>query len=598
MCGIAGAIGWSADVERMTAALAPRGPDGQAVRSFMGGRVRLGHRRLAIVDLSDAGSQPMCNESADIWLTFNGEIYNHPDLRRELERRGHRYASDCDAESILHAYEEWGESFVKRLRGIFAFAIWDERRGRLIAARDHIGVKPFYYAESAGELLFGSQPRALLAGMTARVEPQSIVDYLSHGIVPAERAAFAGMRKLPPAHTLVWEDGCVSVGRYWQVQYKPTITDFNEAVELVAAGVEDAVRSQLMADVPIATYLSGGIDSSLLTGIANGFSAEQMHSFTVGFEESASDERRFAELVANHFGTQHHVDVLRHEAAMRLIDTVVEAHDEPFGMGAALPMTFISQLTQRHGFKVVLSGDGADELFAGYLHYDLLYGRYRKWGLRTANEVRSWARFLPVRGWFGRFDPLQYYAPHEAMMPPSLQKSILHPEFVAANRPQYDWRLPRHLDRNLPAVTAAQLLDLHTYLPDEILVKVDRATMAHGIEARVPFLDPKLVELAFSIDGTLHYRNGERKAVLKAAARRWLPESVLTTRKKGFSIPVDKWILRGGMGAQMTGEIADGWLVAHAILRQDGLSDAIEKLPANFVLQLYLLERWARRWVS
>lgn len=566
-----------------------------------GGRVALGHRRLAIVDLSDDGRQPMTNETGTLWLTYNGEIYNYPDLRIELERAGHVFASRCDAEVVLHAYEEWGRDCVARMRGIFAFGLWDDAAQSLWLARDHAGVKPLYYAtDESGGLTFASQPRAILADPAFRRRPHAehLIDYLSYGVVPEDRTAFEGMKKLPGGTSLTWNGPGrpVTVGRYWTVRYDPVVKDFDEAVRVVGDQIDQSVRSQLMADVPVATYLSGGIDSSVVTAVANRDRDEPLQALTVGFEDAASDERPYAREVARHVGASHHERVLNRQDCIDLADELADTFDEPYALGSAFPMLCIARMTRRRGLKVVLAGDGADELFAGYRHYDDFDRLYRRYGLDRPTRPLGRLR-RAVDRWRGRFrGPVEMYFPREGVIHREAQDRMLDASLTASTGGDRHWRLRRYFDPSLGAVTAGQMMDFNTFLVDEILVKVDRATMAHGVEARVPFLDPKLIELAFSIDRRLHYRGGQRKAVLKAAAADWLPPEILTPRKKGFAIPIGRWLKQDGLQRRLIDELCDGYLVRHRFLNADGLRAALGDLHAMFTWQLYAAERWAARW--
>ncbi len=605
MCGITGWI--SADTpigrdafERMTDRLAARGPDGRGVWFARNDRIALGHRRLAIVDLSSAGAQPMSHDARGLRLTFNGEIYNHPELRRELEARGCVYRSRCDAETILHAYAEWGDDCVTRLRGIFAFAIWDEHRARLFAARDHLGVKPLYFTDGPRGFAFASQPRAFLdlPGFAPAIAPDAFVDYLTYGVVPGERAAFKGVNKLSPAHTLEWRDGVIRTRQYWSLPDVADIVDGEAARLAVEDALRDAVASQLMSDVPVSMLLSGGIDSSLVTAIATGQGAPSAKAFTLGFNVPASDERAFAAKAAARCKIEHVVEVLEPNDIDGVIDATVEAFDEPFGIDAALPMIAISRFMASHRVKVVLTGDGADELFAGYRHYDDLSSLYGKWGKTTAAHAGDRRRAFLMRLLRKRFTPLAAYTAHNGWIADRSVAGLAGPALRghAAER----WREGRCFPNTRGPVDAGRRCDLATYLPDEILVKVDRATMAYGIEARVPFLDPKLVELAFRISPDLHYRNGERKALLKAVGRRWLPEDILTARKKGFSAPIAELVVpTPERRAQLMDSVGEGPLVSAGFLEKKGVEQSIRTstYPAGALLQLYLLDRWARRWI-
>ncbi|MGF1477763.1 MAG: asparagine synthase (glutamine-hydrolyzing) [Geminicoccaceae bacterium] len=603
MCGIAGWVSEAApvdraDFDRMTDSLAHRGPDGRGIWYARGDRVALGHRRLAIVDLTASGAQPMRLQEAGLTLTFNGEIYNHPDLRRQLEAQGHVYRSRCDAETILHAYAEWGADCVTRFRGIFAFAIWDEARGRLFAARDHLGVKPFYYRHDPTALAFASQPRAFLelSDRKSDIGPDAFADYLLYGVVPGERCLFSNVKKLPPAHALEWQDGAITTHCFWRPPHEADILDGEAARRAIENELEEVIGAQLMSDVPVATMLSGGIDSSLITAIAVEQSDRPVRAFTLGFDDDNKDERAYAALTAKRCGVEQIVDVLSAERIEAITDQVVEAYDEPFGINACLPMIDISRLIAVNGAKVILTGDGADELFAGYRHYDDLTAHYRKWGRETA--AADGQRFS-LRGLTGRrFTPFTVYRAHNGWLTDKCAAAVAGP--ALRETPFERWREQVFFPEDRGPVEAGRRCDLATYLPDEILVKVDRATMAYGVEARVPFLDPRLVELAFRISPELHYANGERKALLKSVAARWLPADILTARKKGFSAPIAGLLIRDAAHhAQMLDDIASGPLAANGFLKSSQVALAVRQspYPAAALLQLYFLDRWARRWV-
>ncbi|MGF1553069.1 MAG: asparagine synthase (glutamine-hydrolyzing) [Paracoccaceae bacterium] len=610
MCGIVGRVSTRAPVdrsafERMTDRLAHRGPDGRGTWYAREGRVALGHRRLAILDLSPAGTQPMTIPGSGLWLTYNGEIYNHPALRAELEGKGHVYRSRCDSETILHAYAEWGTASVERLNGIFAFALWDEREGRLLAARDPIGVKPLYLIETAETLAFASQPGAFLdlPGFAARPDPEGMLDCLAYGVVPGERAAFAGVSKLGPGEALEWRDtgrrATTRRWRYWRLPERAEIVDPAQAARVLEEALDRAVVSQLASDVPVSIFLSGGIDSSLVGAVAAGHTGAPATAFTIGFDDAMHDERRHAALAADLIGAHPVVAVLAPGDLDAALDDVVEAYDEPFAIDAGLPMARLARLAHEHGVRVALAGDGADELFAGYRHYDTLDRHYRRHGRCTAERVENPVRGLVARALHGAFDPVEAYRAHNARITGPVAETLAGPALAEGVLPRRH-RERAHFDPARPAVEAARRADVATYLADEILVKVDRATMAFGIEARVPLLDPDLAALAFRIDTALHYAGGERKALLKRVAGRWLPDSVLTVRKKGFSPPIDTWLTRPAVREAMLARVREGRLVADGILRRDDLARRLARLrrPAAGLLQLYLMERWAERWTG
>ena len=587
MCGIVGQVERERPVDRdafarMLATLASRGPDGEGTQLLRGGRVALGHRRLAINDLSQNGAQPMANEDESIWLVFNGEIYNFRELRKELEAEGHRFRSASDSEVILHAYEEWGDDCVLRLRGIFAFAIWDDRRERMLLARDRLGVKPLYYWAHADGLVFASQPRAILEHPRFRreIDPDAFAQFLAFRYVPGDLAIFAGMNKLPAGHRLVLERSGLRRERYWQVRYQPLVRDPHEATQLVRAKLEEAVRMQLVSDVPVGVFLSGGIDSSITAALATRALERALPSFTMGFDDAGSDERHYARIASDRIGTHHHEDVLTLERAVALLPDFVALHDEPFFDHSSLPTLAVSRLARAHGVPVILSGDGADELFAGYHWYE-------------EPATRSlWARLADrLRG-----TPRDLLAAHLRHVSPLHECSVAD---LLREPPRCDpLRVLRQFDQpSAPRVTRLQLIDLQTFLVDDVLTKVDHASMACGVEVRVPFLDHEVVEAAFSIDGAALFARGERKALLKRAAASWLPAEILTPRKKGFSAPIDTW-LRRELRARIAPLVRDGVLVARGVFAREAVARVLDGTSVPEIWLLVAAELWARHWLE
>lgn len=590
------------EFEAMTDRLRRRGPDGRGAAYFRSDRVALGHRRLAILDLTDAGAQPMSLPARGLTLTFNGEIYNHPELRRELESAGAVYRSTCDAETILHGYAKWGPDVVKKLRGIFAFAIWDDQRGELFAARDHLGVKPLYRAEIGGGLAFASQPHAFFAlrAFEKEVCPEGFRDALQYGVATGERSAFRGVSKLPPAHCFSWRGGESRMWRYWSLPEEATIARETEAIEAVAALLADSVSDQMLSDVPVHSLLSGGIDSSAIASVALRKRARFGQAFTLGFEDPTFDESRYAALAAEAIDCPHTIERLTRTEATQILDAAVEAFDEPYGIDSALPMVAISQFMAKAGVKVTLSGDGADECFAGYRHYDALARHYARFGRRDGDGRGATFTGRARSILSGGFSPFPAYTSHNGWFRQGDLINLAGPKIIEFGDDVF------HRERSVfncdrPPVDAAQRADIQSYLPDEILVKIDRTTMAYGIEARVPFLDHRLVELAFSIEPTLHYQGGERKALLKAAARRWLPPSVLTRRKKGFSAPVGEFFLasdaqrKAAFDTILTGPlVTEGWVNGLSLRKICKRSE----YAAGAAFQLMLIDRWYRCWVN
>lgn len=607
MCGILGTIGQppAAEVfDRMLDTLAHRGPDGRGVRLLNDGGVRLGHRRLAIIDLSPDGAQPIGNEDGTVWLTYNGEIYNYRELRVELQRRGHRFASHTDSEVIVHAWEEWGEDCVSRLRGIFAFGLWDEREKTLFLARDPLGVKPLYYAYYAGRFTFASQPKAILADpdFSRAIDPHGLRDFLAYGYIPHARSAFADMSRLPAGHTATLKGGGLKQRRYWKLECGEAVNDPSEAHERLSESLTGAVRAQLVADVPVGCFLSGGIDSSLLVALAQPHLSE-LRSFTVGFDEADSDERGFARIVADRFATQHIESVVaRHDVRQRLVD-MQEHFDEPFDPTAPIPFLEVARLARQNGTVVALGGDGADELFAGYLRYD----DFDRPGWIPAGLATQLWGGLRHRGLLGARrsarDDLTRYFRYEGCLDAEGLRAVLGKDVSGALLDDHEAAMRRFHRPELPAITAAQYLDANLFMVDQVLCKVDRASMAHGVEVRVPFLDPELVELAFQIPLALHYRRGERKALLKEIAAHYLPAEVVTPRKKGFSSPLLKWF-DAGLDPWLRGWTEGGLLVRQGLLRPDW-PQRLAAVPAlqgatgtRALLMILSAELWARRWIA
>ncbi|MGE5359480.1 MAG: asparagine synthase (glutamine-hydrolyzing) [Bacteroidales bacterium] len=537
-------------VRAMCAAIRHRGPDAEGIRVEPG--VALGMRRLSIIDLA-TGQQPMHNEDETVWVVFNGEIYNYRELRAELSARGHRFATQSDKETIVHAYEEWGKEAIGRLRGMFGVALWDRRARSLLLARDRAGIKPLHYARLGDRLYFASEIKSILAaGFPRDLDPAALSHYLGFLYTPRDRSIFAGIEKLAPGHLLEWRDGRATVSRYWEIAAQETFAGSEaDAAEALGTVLRDAVRCHMLSDVPLGAFLSGGVDSSVVVGLMAEVSDRPVRTFSIGFDEPAFDELEHARLVAAHFGTEHHEFVV-HPDAVAILDDLVGHFDEPFGDSSAIPTWYVSEIARRH-VTVVLSGDGGDELFGGYDRYlphprvtafDRLRlpGRYRAaalaWphlphGFRGKNFLRHVAqnaggRYLDAISMFHADEQL-------ALIAPELRRRIQVTDARGA--------MASRLDRfaALPWSSRMMRLDFETYLPEDVLTKVDRMSMAHSIESRVPLLDNEVVAFAASLPASFKIREGVRKHVLKRAAGRLLPPSILARRKQGFGVPLGTW---------------------------------------------------------
>jgi asparagine synthase (glutamine-hydrolysing) len=552
MCGICGLAGAPdrARLEAMSAALVHRGPD--ASGEYVEGPVALGSRRLSIIDLA-GGDQPIFNEDGSCVVVQNGEIYNHPELMRELQREGHVYRTHSDTETIVHLYEQHGLDFARRLRGMFAIAVWDDRRRRLVLARDRYGIKPLYYRAAGRSLEFASEVRALPRG---DIDLDALEAFLTFNSIPAPYSIFRDVRKLPAGCTLVWEEsGEISVERYARpapVQ-EDELRDGDEAelVEELRARMRDSVRAHLLADVPVGVLLSGGVDSALLAALAAQETAEAVHTFTVGFAERSFDERDGARRVAEQYATNHHELLLRPDPKL-LLPTLADAFDEPFADSSALPTYLVSQLAAEH-VKVALSGEGGDELFGGYYTYaaDLLADRVGPLARLASPLVER----LPASG--GRVS-LEYRAKRfvrAAHLPPLERhhgwKEIFSPEArgeLTERRSSFDpvdvYRARYGETEGAEPLARLQDVDFAVYLVDDLLVKTDRASMANSLEARVPFLDPVVTNFAFALPRKMRVRGLSKKVLLRKAAEPLLPREIVHGRKRGFSIPAAAW-LRG-----------------------------------------------------
>lgn len=571
MCGICGIVttdraARAVDADRLVRArdtLTHRGPDDAGI--WITDRVGLGHRRLSIVDV-EGGHQPIASDDGSLQMVYNGEVYNHLDIRRELEAAGHRYRTSCDTETVIRLYEERGVACVEALRGMFAFAIWDERRRRLFLARDRIGIKPLYYARlDDGSLAFGSEIKAVLALIDRRpaLDHAALPDYLANHAPSGDMTLFEGVRRLLPGHTLVWQDGDLRIEPYWHLEFRPAAEPAPRIADPVGAFRErltESVRLRLMADVPLGVFLSGGIDSAAITGIMAKLVDEPIQSFSVAFEERSANELGYAREVAETFDTQHHEVVVSPEAFFDALPRLIWHEDEPIAHPSSIPLYFVAELAARN-VKVVLTGEGSDELLGGYGRYWKTLGnqrwgtRYRRFApgaLRAAVEKAIGA--LPATSrWRARAertflcvppDLPHIYLDNFAVFSRARQRALLS----AATRDRIGADRAYAHEEALLAETAALSplnrllsLDLATYL-HELLMKQDQMSMAASLESRVPFLDHPLVEWVSRLPDEWKLQGRTTKRVLREAMKGVLPESILTRPKMGFPVPFGTWI--------------------------------------------------------
>jgi asparagine synthase (glutamine-hydrolysing) len=569
VCGIAGVVGLGPEApplreeeaRGMAARLAHRGPDGRGTWRAPSGRAVLGHARLRVIDL-ETGDQPMPNEDGSVQAVFNGEIYNFRELRAELETRGHRFRSRSDTEVLVHGYEAWGDGLPERLDGMFAFGIWDERRRRLLLARDRTGQKPLFWTRAGGRMAFASEPKALrtLPWVPDAVDPDALPRYLAYGYVPAPDTLHRGIRVLPPASRMTVEapEGRVAEPeRYWRVRWSSPgrrALPRERAVDAVRRLLEEAVERRLVADVPVGAFLSGGIDSSLVVGLMRRHVQGPLRTFSLGFADDPSyDETAWARRVSGRFETEH-TEFRVQADEIELVDRLVEAHDHPFGDSSAIPTWIVSRLTREH-VTVALTGDGGDEMFAGYPRF---------LGMVLAEGMPRWmavagagaGRLLPRHRDF-RHPTRRARRFFRAAALPAEERMLRWIGFLPARlddllRPEHRDRLDRAdltasfrapWDEAEGASTLARTLALnfHTYLPEDLLVKVDRCSMAHGLELRSPFLDTALVEFAAGLPDAWRIRGGTLKWLLREAFPDLLPGAVRRRGKMGFGVPLPLW---------------------------------------------------------
>ncbi len=613
MCGICGVARRDRSpvqktlLEKMNAAIVHRGPDGDGFYSADG--VGLAMRRLAVIDLN-TGDQPITNEDQSIWIVFNGEIYNFPDLRLALEKRGHIFRTQTDTECVVHLYEEYGAGCVRHLRGMFAFALWDIKNHSLLLARDRLGKKPLYYTIHNGDLYFASEFSSLFAALPKPlVDMQSIDLYLSLQYIPEPRTAYEGVFALPPAHTLIWHLGNLTTERYWNLNYEPKLTASEDGLaEELRQRVKEAVRIRLISDVPLGAHLSGGIDSSVVVAAMAEASTGPVKTFTINFDEAEFSEIQYARLVAERYATDHHEFTLTFDDIPAAVETVIAHVGQPFADPSALPSLYLSKLTRQH-VTVALNGDGGDEAFAGYHRYwlDPWANRYlRLPAFLTRHLVPLLMDLLPERvdrpmgrslaaglkrlGQVAETDPRASILRWGSYFSPALKQKLWKEPFRTLNLRRAESDLVAAFD-SAPAhsfLDQTLYTDITSYLPGNLLVKADRMAMANSLEGRSPFLDHELMEWAARLPENLRVRSGKGKYLLRKAFSSSLPEKVQRRGKQGFGVPVGAW-LRGplsGWAEQMVRDRLAVWFEP-AVLSQ--LFDEHRSGRANHGKRLWAL---------
>jgi asparagine synthase (glutamine-hydrolysing) len=637
MCGLAGGVWTGAEkaiplevLDRMTSVLRHRGPDEAGTHVEAGNfrdpsarspGVAFGFRRLSIIDLEHA-HQPLSNEDGTVWVVFNGEIYNYVALRARLEGTGHRFQTQGDGEVIVHLYEELGVDCFSHFNGMFAIAIWDSRDRRLVIARDRLGKKPLVYRHEEDRLLFASEIKSLLQvpGVSREIDPVALDHYLTYQYVPHPRTIFRGIRKLPPGHYGVYDAGRLAIEPYWRPDFNAVWSGTErEGVEALRATLRSAVELRMRSDVPLGAFLSGGVDSSLIVAIMQSLTATPIRTFSIGFPVREYDETSYARQVSRHLGTDHHEFQVTPDG-LEILPQLVWHYDEPFADSSAIPTWYVAQLTRRH-VTVALSGDGGDELFAGYPRYRAVAlgsGLDRWWPLRKLLGARWWqampcsARQKSKLRQFKRFSEglrlsagqryldwiSTFNAPRRAMLyTDAFQAQLTDSDpyrFLEAALSRVDRR-----DR----ITAISLADLQTYLPCDLMTKVDIASMAHALECRQPFLDYRLVELAASFPVAWKYRRGRGKRMLRRAFGDLLPAAIWNRGKMGFGVPLDHWFrheLKPMTHDLLLGDTARrrGLFRPRVVAELVRQHEQSEFDHAQRLWALLVLELWMRQWVD
>lgn len=638
MCGICGILGTSDTfavdeelVTRMHQVIEHRGPDDGGSWADPARRVALGHRRLSIIDLSDAGHQPMSNEDGSVWITFGGEIYNHEELRPGLEGKGHVYRSQTDTETIVHLYEEEGPACVERLEGMFHYAIWDARSGELHLARDRLGKKPLYYVRRPDGFVFASEIKALLEhpAVTAELDEEAFFHYLTFVCTPAPMTMFAGIRKLEPAERMtVRADGSTTSEIYWTpftdeaARSVEGLSERELEIRLVDL-LRDSIRSRMMSDVPFGVFLSGGVDSSTNVALMSELMSEPVRTFSVGFaEHERYNELDFARLVARRFGTDHHEVVIDSADLESFVPELVYHQDEPIADWVAVPLHYLSKLARGDGTYVVQIGEGSDELFHGYQSY-VSHARFQTRYAAPFQRVPRFLRRAVSRGATSAAHRLGRGIVHAQAIADAAEGRVpfwggaisyqgeLKERVLANGRGHPDSyeivdRLWRRAERERPGADLLQkmtYLELKNRLAELLLMRVDKMTMANSVEARVPFLDRRLVEFALALPPELKVRNGEGKYLLKRAVAPLLPAEIVQRPKQGFSAPVSEWF-RGALGERARRAIRESSLAERGLLdyeQVDRLWDAHRSGRGDWAFQLwnlYNVSVWHDLWVA
>jgi asparagine synthase (glutamine-hydrolysing) len=623
MCGIAGYVGAErngppvrATIEAMCQTMIHRGPDDQGI--YVDESIALGMRRLSIIDLS-TGHQPISNETKRVWVVLNGEIYNYREIAIWLRERGHTLVTSSDTEVIVHLYEELGDECVHKLRGMFAFALWDKDQGRLLIGRDRLGVKPLYYFWDEQQLIFGSELKAVLAhpAVERKLDPNGLLYYLRYSYIPDPLSIFKNISKLPAGCLLTLRGVSLNIRSYWNGAIASEDDRFafseEEASVQLEKRLEEAVNLRLVSDVPLGAFLSGGVDSSLVVALMANQVSRPVSTFSIGFEEPTYNELPYARMVAKHFATDHH-ELIVGPQSCDLIERLVGHFDEPFGDASAIPMYHLSKLAAE-SVVVALSGDGGDELFAGYERYrvDLERHRYEHWPSFTRQALGMASDALPegfpAKNLFRNISlpPRSRYLDNISYFTPGKLHKLLMPELYLAvsTDSEAEAIMMRHfaVASNEPWLSQLQYLDTKTYLPADVMTKVDRMSMAHSLEAREPLLDHVLFEYVASLPVSMKFRDGTSKYLLRKVAQKYLPAEILQRKKQGFGVPLEFWF-KGDLKQYVHDVLFDERTRTRGLFNQFEVSRLVQQYEggrrelAATIWMLLVLETWCRMYLD
>jgi asparagine synthase (glutamine-hydrolysing) len=591
MCGIIGQINFKSQVDEavfssMRDILAHRGPDGFGSWFSDDRTIALGHRRLSFLDLTESGKQPMCNEDETLWLTFNGEIYNYVELKKELELYGHQFKSTTDSEVIIHGFEQWGKDLLNKLKGMFAFALWQEKEKKLFLARDRFGIKPLYYYQNNHNFIFASEIKAIVENpkVEREIDFSSMADYLTYRYVPSPKTIWKNIRKLPAANYLELDlSGNGVVTEYWKIHYGSRVMKASDAVDKVDELLMNSVATHIRSDVPVGSFLSGGYDSSALVYYLSRINYKPQ-TFSIGFEGWKESEHLYAEMVAKQFGTKHTSTIVGAES-LDILEKLASVYDEPLADISIIPTYLVSQAASKK-VKTVFSGEGADELFCGY-----------SWHYALSNTSPIVSNLLKLKSFFTSRQKnyfINQYAQAMAMgrFEHNNITAILNPDLQTAIPNYSDWFYADNYIKNLSTIKAFQNMDIKCFMGELVLTKIDRASMANSLEVRVPFLDHELYEFVLSLNDNVYFKPGEKKFLLSENIKNHLPEKIMNRQKQGFVGP-DSYYMDIERYASL---LRNGRLIKEQIIRHEKLEELILQNDYWKLWKMAVLEFWYSRW--